>query len=85
MLYFSGAFAQNGMRIPAMLRGLEHAHTLKGRLPWSEIVKPSVTLAIEGFVVTEELVTEISKNSEYETLYGHLSAGDILKLHDRSW
>ena len=77
-------FIQNGMRIPAVLRGLEHAHTLKGKLPWSELVKPSVTLAAEGFVVSKELATEVSKNIDYEVLYGQLNAGDILKLHDLS-
>ncbi|CAK9808239.1 Glutathione hydrolase 2 [Anthophora quadrimaculata] len=75
-------FAQSGIRIPALLRGLEYTHTLKGKLPWSEIVKPSVLLAKEGFVVSKELASEVSKNIDYEILYGHLSAGDILKLHD---
>lgn len=77
-------FLQNGIRIPAVLRGLEYAHTLKGKLPWSEIVKPSVSLAKEGFVVSKELASEVSKNIDYEILYGHISAGDILKLHDLS-
>ncbi|XP_031842532.1 glutathione hydrolase 7 [Nomia melanderi] len=77
-----GAFEQNGMRVPAVLKGLEYAHSLKGKLPWSEIVKPSVTLATEGFVVSKELASEISKNINYEILYGHLSAGDTLKLQD---
>ena len=75
---------ENGMRIPAVLRGLEHAHALRGKLPWSELVKPSVTLAAEGFVVSKELATEVSKNINYEVLYGQLNAGDILKLHDLS-
>ncbi|KZC12472.1 Gamma-glutamyltranspeptidase 1, partial [Dufourea novaeangliae] len=77
-----GIFAQNGVRVPAVLKGLEHAHELKGKLPWSEIVKPSVILAKEGFVVSKELASEISKNIGYEILYGHLSAGDTLKLQD---
>ncbi|XP_076630907.1 uncharacterized protein LOC143346574 isoform X1 [Colletes latitarsis] len=76
-----GTFAQNKMRVPAVLQGLKYAHTLEGKLPWSEIIKPSVTLAKEGFVVSKELATEVSKNINYEILYGHLSAGDILKLH----
>ncbi|OAD59206.1 Gamma-glutamyltransferase 5, partial [Eufriesea mexicana] len=75
---------QDGIRIPAVLRGLEYAHTLKGKLPWNEIVKPSVSLAKGGFVVSKELASEISKNIDYEILYGHLNAGDILKLHDLS-
>ncbi|XP_034193469.2 glutathione hydrolase 7 isoform X2 [Osmia lignaria lignaria] len=79
-----GSFAQNGIRIPALLRGLEHAHTLKGKLSWNEIIKPSIILAREGFVVSKELASEISRNINYEILYGHLSAGDILKLNDLS-
>ncbi|XP_054016414.1 glutathione hydrolase 7-like [Hylaeus anthracinus] len=77
-----GSFAQSRVRLPAVLKGLEYAHTLKGKLPWSEIIKPSVTLAKEGFVVSKELASEVSKNVDYEILYGHLTAGDILKLHD---
>ncbi|XP_078053015.1 glutathione hydrolase 7 isoform X2 [Augochlora pura] len=77
-----GAFKQKGIRVPAVLKGLEYAHSLKGKLPWSEIIKPSITLAEEGFVVSKELASEISKHIGYETLYGHLSAGDTLKLQD---
>nr|XP_003699674.2 PREDICTED: gamma-glutamyltransferase 7-like isoform X1 [Megachile rotundata] len=80
----TGSFTQNGIRIPAMLRSLEYAHNLKGKLPWNEIIKPSVTLARDGFVVSKELASEISRNINYEMIYGHLSAGDILKLHDLS-
>ncbi|XP_076166696.1 glutathione hydrolase 7 [Ptiloglossa arizonensis] len=79
-----GTFAQSRMRVPSVLQGLEYAHTLEGKLAWSEIIKPSVTLAKEGFVVSKELASEVSKNINYEILYGHLSAGDILKLHNLS-
>lgn len=77
-----GSFAESGIRIPALLRGLEYTHSLKGKLPWKDIVKPSACLAKEGFVVSKELASEVSRNIDYEALYGHLSAGDILKLDD---
>ncbi|XP_043790880.1 glutathione hydrolase 7-like [Apis laboriosa] len=79
-----GNFEQSGIRIPAVLRGLEYAHKLKGKLSWNEIVEPSVSLAKKGFVVSKELATEVSRNINYEILYGHISAGDILKLPDLS-
>lgn len=79
-----GNFEQSGIRIPAVLRGLEYAHKLKGKLSWNEIVEPSVSLAKRGFVVSKELASEVSKNINYEILYGHVSAGDILKLPDLS-
>lgn len=84
MNYLLGNFEQSGIRIPAVLRGLEYAHKLKGKLLWNEIVEPSVSLAKRGFVVSKELATEVSKNINYEILYGHISAGDILKLPDLS-
>lgn len=84
MNYLLGNFEQSGIRIPAVLRGLEYAHKLKGKLSWNEIVEPSVSLAKKGFVVSKELATEVSKNINYEILYGHISAGDILKLPDLS-
>ena len=83
-MYVLDNFVQDEIRIPAVLKGLEHAHKLKGKLPWNEIVKPTVSLAKEGFVVSKELASEISKNINYEILYGHINAGDILKLHDLS-
>lgn len=84
MNYLLGNFEQSGIRIPAVLRGLEYAHKLKGKLSWNEIVEPSVSLAKRGFVVSKELAIEVSKNINYEILYGHISAGDILKLPDLS-
>ncbi|XP_026674097.1 glutathione hydrolase 7-like isoform X2 [Ceratina calcarata] len=72
----------DGVRVPAVLRGLERAHSLKGRLSWSNVVEPSASLAKGGFVVSKELATQVSKSVDYEILYGHLSAGDTLKLND---
>lgn len=77
-----GIFAKNGIRAPAVLKGLEYAHTLKGNLPWSEVIEPSVALAKQGFVVSKEFASEVSKNTDNESLYGHLNAGDILKLNE---
>ncbi|TVY81388.1 Glutathione hydrolase proenzyme [Lachnellula suecica] len=41
--------------IPGELRGLEWLHNSYGRLPWAELVYPSVDLASNGFVVTTDL------------------------------
>lgn len=70
------------MRIPAVLKGLEYAHTLKGVLPWHDIIEPAAKLARTGFVVSKELEYELSNNSDYGMLYGHINAGDILVLQD---
>ncbi|KAI4501981.1 hypothetical protein M0802_002663 [Mischocyttarus mexicanus] len=77
-----GIFGTIGIRLPAVLKGLELAHVLKGILPWNELIEPAAKLAREGFVVSKELEYELSNNSDYGVLYGHINAGDILKLND---
>ncbi|XP_035733698.1 glutathione hydrolase 7-like isoform X2 [Vespa mandarinia] len=77
-----GIFGTIGMRLPAVLKGLEFAHVLKGVLPWNEIIEPAAKLARTGFVVSKELEYELSNNSDYGMLYGHINAGGILKLND---
>lgn len=64
------------------MRGLEVAQKMKGYLSWNQVIEPSVALAKEGFVVSKEFASEVSKNTDYEALYGHLNAGDVLKLND---
>ncbi|XP_072767225.1 glutathione hydrolase 7 [Anoplolepis gracilipes] len=78
-----GFFAKAGIRLPALLKGLEFAHILYGNLPWVDIVKPSAKLAREGFVVSKDLVDEVSKNTDYGMIFnGPLNPGDILQLHE---
>lgn len=69
--------------MPTLLKGLEFAHVSYGNLPWHDVVKPSVKLAREGFVVSKDLVDEVSKNTDSGMLYnGPLNPGDILQLHE---
>lgn len=82
-LYNIGFFAKAGIRLPALLKGLEFAHILYGNLPWHDIVEPSAKLARDGFVVSKDLVDEVSRNADYGTHYnGPLNPGDILQLHE---
>lgn len=41
--------------VPGEVRGWEQLHRLYGRLPWSEILEPSIYLAKHGFRVPSEL------------------------------
>ena len=41
--------------VPGTVRGLELAHKRFGRLPWRDVVMPAVTLAEQGFQVSESL------------------------------
>ncbi|XP_066586447.1 glutathione hydrolase 7-like isoform X2 [Prorops nasuta] len=77
-----GTFASINERIPAVLRGLEFALILHGKLSWKEVISPSAKLAREGFIVSKELADEISKNSDFALLYGHLNPGEMLRLEE---
>jgi gamma-glutamyltranspeptidase/glutathione hydrolase/leukotriene-C4 hydrolase len=49
--------------VPAELRGLYHAYQLQGgRVPWADLITPSVPLA-EEYVISEHLGVHISKMS----------------------
>jgi len=77
-----GLFAKAGIRLPALLRGLEFAQKTYGSLPWRNIIQPSIKLARKGFIVSKDLADEISKNTNHRMLYGSLNSGDTLQLHD---
>ncbi|KAK1776693.1 gamma-glutamyltranspeptidase [Copromyces sp. CBS 386.78] len=49
--------------IPSELRGLEYVHSKYGRLPWHDLVLPSVKIARDGFKVTEDLVRYMASAS----------------------
>ncbi|KAL8645178.1 MAG: hypothetical protein Q9226_007417, partial [Calogaya cf. arnoldii] len=41
--------------VPGQLRGLEYIHTQYGALPWPTVLRPSIDLARDGFVVSKDL------------------------------
>jgi gamma-glutamyltranspeptidase/glutathione hydrolase len=46
--------------VPGTVRGLKVAHQRFGRLSWENVVRPSVDLARDGFVVSEELAKSLN-------------------------
>ncbi len=51
--------------IPGTVAGLELAHKKFGRLPWSDLIAPAITLAEDGFIVSERLHNELKGSKEF--------------------
>ncbi|XP_023246688.1 glutathione hydrolase 7-like [Copidosoma floridanum] len=77
----SDEFAKSNIKIPALMRGLRHAHTLYGKLSWQILVEPAAKLAREGFEVSRDLAYEATKNTNLG-IFEHVNAGQILMLPD---
>ncbi|KAL0108908.1 hypothetical protein PUN28_014191 [Cardiocondyla obscurior] len=77
----TGFFAKIGIRLPALLKGLEFAQKSYGNLPWREVVEPVAEMAREGFIMSKDLADEVAKNTDYDVFYsGPLNPGDRLQL-----
>lgn len=49
--------------MPGLLRGLEYAHAKFGKLPWSQLFKPSIDIARQGFLVSAHLEEALKKSN----------------------
>jgi gamma-glutamyltranspeptidase/glutathione hydrolase len=56
--------------IPGVVRGLEHAHRKFGKLPWRDLVRPSIRLARQGVILdhfhADEMAAVTRTMAEYE-------------------
>jgi gamma-glutamyltranspeptidase/glutathione hydrolase len=45
--------------VPGVVRMLEAAHRMHGRLPWAQLMQPAIDLAERGFVLSPRLHTQL--------------------------
>lgn len=50
--------------VPGTIAGLFEVHQKYGKLPWSKVVQPSISLAAEGFTVSDRLSDAIQRRQE---------------------
>lgn len=74
--------------VPGTIAGLFEVHQKHGKLPWAQVVQPSVTLAESGFTVSDRLSQAIqrrqatfSQNAAARQIF--LPQGQALKIGDR--
>ena len=50
--------------VPGSVAGMVALHARHGSLPWSDLVSPSITLARDGFAVSEAFAAELNRRAE---------------------
>ncbi|MDQ7968777.1 MAG: gamma-glutamyltransferase [Oxalicibacterium faecigallinarum] len=61
MSFYEAVIGGRSVGVPGVLRMLEDAHRLHGKLPWAMLFEPAIGLATEGFEVSPRLATLLSK------------------------
>ena len=78
-ILFTGDLNQAKIRIPSILKGFEFTHSLYGTLPWKDLLEPTINLAKNGFIISQELSLQSLKSDDQ--FYGkRIYAGDVMKL-----
>ena len=78
-VYFLNAFSYTigglSIGVPGQVKGLYEAHQQFGRLPWSELIQPSIVLAENGV----QILAKVAKSIE-ETVSSNLLSGNFANL-----
>ena len=61
MSFYDAVIGGRSVGVPGVLRMLEDAHRLHGKLPWAILFEPAIRLASDGFHVSPRLATLLSK------------------------
>ncbi len=66
--FFEAAVSGSSVGIPGLLRMLEIAHKKHGKLPWKKLFAPAISIARNGFRVSERLSESVSKDRYLELI-----------------
>jgi gamma-glutamyltranspeptidase / glutathione hydrolase len=62
MNYFSALIGGRSVGVPGVLRMLERVQRRYGKLPWASLFQPAITLARDGFPISEKLHGELARD-----------------------
>ncbi|XP_064616160.1 glutathione hydrolase 1 proenzyme-like [Liolophura sinensis] len=81
-----GASGPLSIGVPGEIKGYWEAHLLFGRLPWEQLVKPTVTMAVDGFTVPASLAealeddkTNILNDPQLRKVYLNPTTNELYK------
>jgi len=73
----TSALTHKAVGVPGTVRGMEMAHKKFGKLPWKDVVAPSITLAADGFLLTPSMARSLNgilkqtpDNKEFQRCFG---------------
>ena len=76
-VYFLNAFSYTigglSIGVPGQVKGLYEAHQQFGRLPWSELIQPSIVLAENGVKILANVAKSIEKTVSSNLLSGNFA------------
>lgn len=64
LAFHDAALGGRAVGVPGVLRMLEAAHKLHGKLPWADLFAPAIALASQGFPVSPRLADAIAADAE---------------------
>lgn len=75
--------------VPGTVRGMWELHRKYGLIPWKELIQPSVTMAQNGWILTEkeatrlnryrDILDSVNRNGSYLTFQDSWSEGDTIR------
>ncbi len=68
MGFYQAANGGRAVGTPGLLRALEKLHNWQGKMPWKDLLQPAITLAADGFTVSDRLQQSLQKEvSRFDT------------------
>lgn len=71
--------------VPGSVAGFEAAHKKFGKLPWADLVQPSIDIAANGWVLTDKEAGKLNGNRKNFIEYNTVAPDFFLAAEDSEW
>ncbi|KAJ4439546.1 hypothetical protein ANN_07670 [Periplaneta americana] len=63
--YFTATAGPLAIGVPGEMKGYWEAHQKYGRLPWEEVIKPSIEVCVEGYIMNKHQYDSLGIRADY--------------------